>query len=138
MSTATIAVFTPSGHSRRTAPTRPVVRRQAPSARPATRVGSATSVRLTARGRMVILFVVIAPAFAAFAFLGGPAVSTGETHHAAAHTVVVGSGETLWDIAQRIAPDQDPRTVISEIVDLNALSDAGSIRIGQELYVPKL
>ncbi len=93
--------------------------------------------RLTTRGRFVILFAVLAFAFAAFTMLGGPAVSTGETHHAAPHTVVVGSGQTLWDIAQRIAPGEDPRTVISEIVDLNALSDAGSIRIGQELYVPQ-
>ena len=93
-------------------------------------------VRLTRLGRIVVLLAVLAMAFAAFALLGGPAVSTGQTHHAAQHTVVVRGGETLWDIASRIAPGEDPRVVIGDIVDLNNLSDAGSIRVGQELYVP--
>ena len=93
-------------------------------------------VRLTRLGRIVVLLAVLAMAFAAFALLGGPAVSTGQTHHAAQHTVVVRGGETLWDIASRIAPGEDPRVVIGDIVDLNNLSDAGSIRLGQKLFVP--
>ena len=63
-------------------------------------------------------------------------MSTDQTHHAAQHTVVVRGGETLWDIASRIAPGEDPRVVIGDIVDLNNLSDAGSIRLGQKLFVP--
>ncbi len=92
--------------------------------------------RLTRRGRLVLLVAVLALAFAGFALLGGPALSTGETHHPAQHTVIVGGGETLWDIASRIAPGEDPRVVIGDIVDLNHLSDAGSIRIGQKIFVP--
>jgi Tfp pilus assembly protein FimV len=137
MSTATIAFHAPAHDRRRSAAGRPAGQRQAPTPQSAARPQSAASVRLTRRGRLVILLSAIALVFAAFTSLGGPAMSTDETHHAAAHTVVVGSGETLWDIAQRIAPDKDPRTVIAEIVDLNTLPDAGSIRIGQELYVPK-
>ena len=94
------------------------------------------SVRLTRRGRLVVVLSVLALALTVFAVFGSPAVSTGATHHAAKHTVVVGSGETLWDIASRIAPGEDPRSVIAEIVDLNNLSDAGAIRIGQKLFVP--
>jgi hypothetical protein len=93
-------------------------------------------VRLNRLGRIVVLLAVLAVAFAAFALLGGPAVSTDQTHHAAQHTVVVRGGETLWDIASRIAPGEDPRVVIGDIVDLNNLSDAGSIRLGQKLFVP--
>ncbi len=106
---------------------RPAPRVEAPAAAP---------VRLTRRGRLFVLMVVLALAFAAFTLLSSPAVSTGQTHHAAQHTVVVGSGQTLWDIASRIAPGEDPRTVIADIVDLNELPDAGSIRIGQKLFVP--
>jgi hypothetical protein len=91
---------------------------------------------LTRRGRIVVFLTVLAIALAGFALLGSPAVSTGQAHHAAQHTVVVRGGETLWDIASRIAPGEDPRVVIGDIVDLNNLADAGSIRIGQELFVP--
>jgi len=125
--------------------------RPAPSVRRARRPGSAApsvsfardtvsgahpGTRLTRRGRLVLVATVLLLAFAAFTLLGGPAVSTGDAHHAAPHSVVVASGETLWDIAQRIAPGQDPRDVIAEIVDLNALRDAGAIRVGQKLFVP--
>ncbi|MBA3233186.1 MAG: LysM peptidoglycan-binding domain-containing protein [Propionibacteriales bacterium] len=82
------------------------------------------------------MLAVLLLAFGAFTAWGGPAASTTTTHHAVAHTVVVSSGETLWDIAGRIAPGQDPRVVIAEIVDLNALADAGAIRVGQPLDVP--
>jgi nucleoid-associated protein YgaU len=94
------------------------------------------SVRLTRRGRIVLVLAVLTLALVGFALIGSPAVSTGEAHHAAKHTVVIHGGETLWDLAGRIAPGEDPRVVISDIVDLNNLSDAGSIRVGQKLYVP--
>ena len=112
--------------------TAPSYRRPRTSAR---RPASAP-VRLTRRGRIVVVLAVLALALVGFALIGSPAVSTDQTHHAASHTVVIRGGETLWDLAGRIAPDEDPRVVISDIVDLNNLSDAGSIRVGQELYVP--
>lgn len=69
--------------------------------------------------------------------VGSPAVSTDEPHHASSRQVVVEPGQTLWDIAAEVAPGQDPRGVIADIVDLNALVDAGSIRAGQPLYIPQ-
>ena len=117
MSTATVAA--------------PPYRRPATTRRPAP-----APVRLTRRGRIVVVLAVLALALVGFALIGSPAVSTGQTHHTAAHSVVIRGGETLWDLAGRIAPDEDPRVVISDIVDLNNLTDAGSIRVGQELYVP--
>jgi hypothetical protein len=99
---------------------------------------SPAPVRLTRRGRLLVLAVLVALALASYAWWGSaPAVSTEETHHAAAQTVVVEPGQTLWDIALEIAPGHDPRGVIDEIVDLNALPDAGSVRVGQPLYVPE-
>ncbi len=96
----------------------------------------ACDVRLTRRGRLALVTLVLLTVFAAFTVLSGPAVSSGEANHATSQSVVVGPGETLWDIAQRLAPGEDPRDVIAEIVDLNALSDAGEIRVGQKLFVP--
>ena len=93
-------------------------------------------VRLTRLGRLVLLITLVAVAMAVLMLVGSPAESTDATHHPSAVTVVVAPGQTLWDIANEVAPDEDPRIVISEILDLNALTDAGSIRVGQPLYVP--
>lgn len=96
----------------------------------------AERVRLTRRGRLAIFLTVLAVIMAGLLLLAGPATSTSTTHHAPTRSVVVGPGETLWDIAGRVAPGEDPRSVIAEIVQLNALTDAGSVRVGQQLDVP--
>ena len=99
--------------------------------------GRRQEVRLTHRGRLVLLVALVGLVLAVLMLVGTPAAqSTGATHHAPAVTVVVEPGQTLWDIANDVAPHEDPRAVIAEIIDLNALSDAGSIRAGQPLYVP--
>ncbi len=97
---------------------------------------AAAPVRLTRLGRLLVSLTLFTVACTAVAVLAGPALSTGATHHAASHTVVISSGETLWDIAQRVAPGEDPRAVIDDIVDLNALPDAGAVRVGQQIEVP--
>ncbi len=102
-----------------------------------TRGGRAsTGVRLTRRGRVVLLVGALSLALALFTFLGAPAASTDRDRHVPATTVVVQPGQTLWEIAQSVAPQEDPREVIAAIVELNALSDTGAIRAGQPLYVP--
>ncbi|WP_245974001.1 LysM peptidoglycan-binding domain-containing protein [Thermomonospora umbrina] len=54
----------------------------------------------------------------------------------AVETVVVGRGETLWEIASRLRPRDDPRRVVGEIGELNGLR--GSIvQPGQRLRVPR-
>lgn len=109
-----------------------------PRTRPAAVPGSEAlgAVRLTRRGRLVIVLAVLAIAFAVFTTLGSPAVSTDTAHHAAAVQVVVEPGQTLWDIAAEVAPTQDPRDVIAEIVQLNGLASSGDIRAGQPLDIP--
>ncbi len=92
--------------------------------------------RLTRRGRLTVFLGSTALALGAFAWVGGPAASTGEEHHVTTRTVVVAPGQTLWDIAADEAPDEDPRAVIAEIVELNDLGDAGAVRAGQPLYLP--
>ena len=51
-------------------------------------------------------------------------------------SVIVQPGQSLWAIAAQAAPGADPRSVIQEIVDLNALGGT-SIQPGQRLLVPR-
>jgi Tfp pilus assembly protein FimV len=50
--------------------------------------------------------------------------------------MVVRPGETLWSIAQQTQPGADPRAVVQEIIDLNALSGS-TVAAGERLWVPK-
>ena len=50
-------------------------------------------------------------------------------------TYVVRSGDTLWDIAEAVAPAEDPRTVVARIVAANGIG-AGDVVPGQALFVP--
>ncbi|MFC7344050.1 LysM peptidoglycan-binding domain-containing protein [Saccharopolyspora griseoalba] len=63
--------------------------------------------------------------------VGGDAPGAGETA-----VVRVHSGDTLWGIANRVAPDADPRAVVQRIVELNGLG-APSAEVGRHLVVPK-
>ena len=51
-------------------------------------------------------------------------------------SVVVAPGQSLWSIAARYEPAADPRGVIQQIVDLNALSGT-SVQPGQRLWLPR-
>jgi len=46
--------------------------------------------------------------------------------------VVVAPGETLWSIAERVAPDRDPRSVVDQIRRINDLP-GGDVQAGQTL-----
>jgi LysM repeat protein len=49
--------------------------------------------------------------------------------------VQVRSGETLWQIAQEAAPDQDPRDVVTALMTANHL-DSATLQPGTRLLVP--
>jgi LysM repeat protein len=68
--------------------------------------------------------------------LAAGAVRRGEAPAPAAQqVVVVRSGDTLWSIARRIRPGDDPRVVASLIASANGV-DAGSLTVGASLVVP--
>lgn len=101
-------------------------------ARPATRL------RLTARGRRVLLGLAALPLAAGIAFAalsGGSAVASGESVAVSFETVTVMPGDTLWSIAAAVAPAADPREVIGEISRLNMI-DGGALQVGQKLSIP--
>jgi nucleoid-associated protein YgaU len=54
----------------------------------------------------------------------------------AASTYVVQPGDTLWAIAERAAPGQDPRQVVEAVDRANGLN-GGDIVPGQALVIPQ-
>lgn len=103
------------------------------STRPSTRL------RLTTRGRAVLLAIASVPLAIGIAFAalsGGSAIASGaDTAAVSVETVTVMPGDTLWSIATGVAPDADPRDVIGEISRMNLLR-GGELQIGQKLAIP--
>jgi len=50
--------------------------------------------------------------------------------------IVVRPGQTLWGIATKADPSADPRAVVQQIIDDNALAGT-SVQAGQVLWVPR-
>lgn len=61
------------------------------------------------------------------------ATSTPEADAAAAVLVVVQPGDTLWSIAETLAPESDPRPLVAE---LREIAGPGSLQPGQLLTIP--
>ena len=104
------------------------------------RAGASTRLRLTVRGRRVLATIAALPAIAAIAIAmvsGGSALASRDAGAAAGSfvTVTVSSGDSLWSIAEEIAPAADPRDVVDAIVRLNAL-DGATLQAGQSLAIP--
>lgn len=96
-----------------------------------------TRLRLTRRGRRVMVALVALPIVVAaftFALNGGGAIATAETSPNSFTYVTVEAGQSLWRLAQTLAPTADPRDVIAEIVSLNQIQ--GEIQPGQRLAIP--
>ncbi|MGR2753845.1 LysM peptidoglycan-binding domain-containing protein [Agromyces arachidis] len=99
-----------------------------------------TRLRLTPRGRVVLTILAAMPIVAGVlvgTLSSGGAVAGIDDGRATTtfETVVVGAGDSLWGIAESIAPTADPRDVIHEIMQLNGLRDA-VVQPGQELVLP--
>jgi len=105
---------------------------------PRTRVArpAAPGVRLTRRGRLTVLVLFLGLAFALFTMVGGHSAATGEAGRPVeTRTIVVGEGDTLWDIASDIAEPGQTREMIHYIEELNSLPGPSLMR-GQKLAVP--
>lgn len=103
-------------------------------------VEPATRIRLTVRGRRVLAALAALPAVVVIvlAVLGGGAASATREDGAPADTyseITVMPGESLWSIAEDVAPSADPRDVVAAIARLNAL-ESGTVSVGQRLAVP--
>ena len=93
-----------------------------------------TAARLTRRGR-------IAVAVGFLAVIGG-GLAVGQATVATPgapvsyDVVTIAPGQTLWEIAQQVAPGVDPRATVQRQVAVNGLVDADDITAGDRLSVP--
>jgi LysM repeat protein len=92
-------------------------------------------VRLTRRGRIVLTaLMMIGLVITGFALGHGSSQAAGPVH-VVRHTVTVRAGDTLWSLAARVAPHDDPRDVVAEISSLNRLTSP-LVEPGEQLVVP--
>ena len=104
------------------------------------------AVRLTRRGRIVVTVMLttvslslVVLAWLAIAARTAQAADGGQSPGAVYQnltSVVVHPGQTLWSIASQAEPTADPRIVMQQIIDLNALYGT-SVVPGQRLWVPR-
>jgi hypothetical protein len=104
--------------------------------RPASRPAPPARTRITRRGRLVLLVLsaVILLAVISVGRAGSQAATAPESGPALTQTTVQ-QGETLWTVAQRIAPGHDPREVVAQLRRINHLPTS-SLRVGQQLLLP--
>lgn len=92
--------------------------------------------RLTRRGRLTLLVLLVGLAFALVNVFGNHSAATGEAGEPVeTRTVVVGDGDTLWEIAADVAEPGETREMIHYIQELNALPSV-SLQRGQKIAVP--
>ena len=104
------------------------------------------ALRLTRRGRVVAASVA---ALLITVMLGTVALGVGAgaaqaTSHAPSRNatertrvqVMVRPGQSLWSVAEATDPDADPRVVIQQIIELNALTTT-VVMPGEQLWVPR-
>jgi Tfp pilus assembly protein FimV len=98
---------------------------------------TSSPLRLTRRGRVLLVLLLAGLLLAAFS-LGQQATQAAGPASAepAVEQTTVQPGESLWSVAQRIAPDNDPREVIAQIRRLNDLQSV-NLRVGQQLLLPR-
>jgi hypothetical protein len=98
-----------------------------------------TRLVLTRRGRRLVTLLIAIPlalaAFFAVVSTGQAAATDGAaTTDSSLVWITIESGETLWSLAQQIAPTKDPRDVIADIVSLNQLHS--DLQPGQRIALP--
>lgn len=97
-----------------------------------------THLHLTRRGRFVLTTLAALPLVVGslvVAVNGGMAAATSSGMATEFTYVTVAPGESLWHLAETIAPTEDPRDVIADIVSLNQLASE-EVEPGQRLALP--
>jgi hypothetical protein len=104
--------------------------------RPVRHEGGPAPLRLTRRGRRVLSGLSIAIGLSiAVVTVGVELAQSDGLQLAGAATVVVQPGDTLWSLAEGVAPDEDRRAVVDAIVDINGLHDVDLVP-GMVLQLP--
>jgi hypothetical protein len=94
-------------------------------------------IRLTRRGRIVVVLTFLGGLmFGGFTLGHAPSEASGRMHPVAPRTVTVQAGDTLWTVAERVAPHMDPRLVVAQIQAANHLHSP-QLLAGMQLVVPR-
>lgn len=94
-----------------------------------------STVRLTRRGRIVVFVLALGLLLLIGVVGAGVSGASPEKGSVATRSVVVGPGDTLWDLASDAADGGDIRSMEQRIEDLNGLS-SGMLVAGQTLRIP--
>jgi hypothetical protein len=88
--------------------------------------------RLTRRGRVVIVVLTMALLFAGATLFRA---TTGHADTGARQIAIVQPGDTLWSLASRFSPHSDPRVVVAKIKSINHLATS-DVEPGERLELP--
>lgn len=95
-------------------------------------------IRLTRRGKLVVTMLGSLALFTVLQGTGALEAAAGAvSRDSGTAVVVVQPGESLWTIAERVAPTTDPRSTILLIRELNGLAPGAVPQAGQGLVVPR-
>ena len=103
------------------------------TAAPATSARSLS--RLTRRGRLVVTLALVAVSTGLLGLTQPQAFAFGHDAGPATQRITVRPGETLWAIADRVAPNADPRSTIAQLRSINHLTSS-TVPAGSVLLVP--
>jgi LysM repeat protein len=93
------------------------------------------ALRLTRRGRLVILLLLVSIGAVLSLAVTSSGAASSTAQQVPVQYVTVAPGDTLWSIAGEVAPSTDRRDTVAEIVELNAL-DGSTVQAGQRIAVP--
>jgi len=98
------------------------------------------ALRLTPRGRGLARLAVISSLSILLlsgyaAFNGATAGSNSESISSPYLKISIKPGDTLWSIAEGIAPQADRRALVADIVEVNNLKSP-NLQAGQKIYIP--
>lgn len=97
-----------------------------------------TRLRITHRGQVaLVILVTLVLTIVMSVFVLGTAGASASAEGASAEPayISVQAGETLWQLAEKLDPNADPRDLIAEIVALNDLPSS-TVEAGQRLALP--
>lgn len=86
--------------------------------------------------RLIALAVLVG---ALFAFIAGQGAASASNDPVVATTplyITITEGQSLWSIAEELAPNSDPREFIDKVIIANALSSA-AVQPGQRIAIPQ-
>ena len=92
--------------------------------------------RITRRGRAVLMTLIAIPIVIAamfFALNGGGAMA-GNGPSVPLEQVTIEPGQTLWGLAEEYAPHSDPRDFVADVVNLNSIVEV--LEAGQVIDIP--